>query len=420
MSSLKQKLKKVSIYTSLLLLLAACGGSKKTIEKNARAILSSKLYENHFTGLVVIDSKNQDTLLNYNGKKYFTPASNTKIFTLFATLNTLPDSIPALRYMTRNDTLFIEGTGDPTLLHSAFTYNTTLDFIKRYPNIVLVSNNLFDEVYGPGWSWDDYHYYYQPEKSSFPIYGNVLTMHNQGGLQVIPEYFKDSVLSINSSKNRSENSNTFYFDRTRNDTLEVPFKLNGSLTKLLLEAAIGRSIGLTSAMPKGNSKLKYSVPTDSVLKRMMHQSDNFLAEQLLIMASTTLSDTLDGRKAQAHILDNQLSDLAQRPRWVDGSGLSRYNLFTPESLVHTLNQLYHQVPQERLFSFFTPMGVSNSEPYIYAKSGSLGNNYCLSGYLLTKSGKTLIFSFMNNHFTEPTSEVKKRMQELFEVIRYSY
>jgi D-alanyl-D-alanine carboxypeptidase/D-alanyl-D-alanine-endopeptidase (penicillin-binding protein 4) len=129
------------------------------------------------------------------------------------------------------------------------------------------------------------------------------------------------------------------------------------------------------------------------------------------------------------MLENQLLDLKQPPRWVDGSGLSRYNLFTPESMVTVLSKMYRNVPRQRLFSFFPVGGASgtlkdwyggNPKPYIYAKSGSLGNNYCLSGYLLTKSGKTLIFSFMNNHFRHPSWEVKKQMEQIFEEIRDTY
>ncbi|MBT8297032.1 MAG: D-alanyl-D-alanine carboxypeptidase, partial [Maribacter sp.] len=91
--------------------------------------------------------------------------------------------------------------------------------------------------------------------------------------------------------------------------------------------------------------------------------------------------------------------------------------------------LYSNIPKERLFLFFPEGGQSGTledwypgdpNPYIYAKTGSLGNNHNLSGYLITKSGKTLIFSFMNNHFMESSSEIKKRMQGIFERIRDTY
>lgn len=47
---------------------------------------------------------------------------------------------------------------------------------------------------------------------------------------------------------------------------------------------------------------------------MMHISDNFLAEQLLIMASSNLSDTLNTNKAIKYILKTDLGDLEQQPR----------------------------------------------------------------------------------------------------------
>jgi D-alanyl-D-alanine carboxypeptidase/D-alanyl-D-alanine-endopeptidase (penicillin-binding protein 4) len=104
-------------------------------------------------------------------------------------------------------------------------------------------------------------------------------------------------------------------------------------------------------------------------------------------------------------------------------------LFTPVSFVKILTKLYADIPRDRLFNLFPVGGKSdtlknwyagNPRPYIYAKSGSLGNNYSLSGYLITDSGETLIFSFMNNHYTKPTTEVKKRMQSVFEWLRDNY
>ena len=142
-----------------------------------------------------------------------------------------------------------------------------------------------------------------------------------------------------------------------------------------------------------------------------------------------LSDTLNSAKTRTFVLENYLKDLRQKPRWVDGSGLSRYNLFTPESMVHVLHKMYQEIPKERLLLFFPAGGQSgtleewypgDANPYIFAKTGSLGNNHNLSGYLLTKSGRTLIFSFMNNHFMDNPSEIKERMQRIFEGIRDTY
>jgi D-alanyl-D-alanine carboxypeptidase/D-alanyl-D-alanine-endopeptidase (penicillin-binding protein 4) len=152
-----------------------------------------------------------------------------------------------------------------------------------------------------------------------------------------------------------------------------------------------------------------------------------LAEQLLITASSMISDTLGTRRAIDYMLENDLVDLEQKPRWVDGSGLSRYNLFTPRSFVQILEKLYEEVPEERLFSIMPMWGPHSTvkewedpttEPFLFAKSGSVGNNYNLSGYVRTKSGKLLIFSFMNNHFRIPSLEIRNTiyntLKELYE------
>ena len=411
------------------LFLIGCASTKKKIARTTDTALASPFYDNQLTGFLVLDTNTNDTLYAHNSKKYFTPASNTKIFTLYAALQFLPAEVPALKYIDQKDTLYIEGTGDPSFLHPFIKDSTALNFLRGYKNIAVHLNNFEEDAYGPGWSWGDYQYYYQPERSPLPIYGNVVTLLNSKGLHVAPSYFKDKVVPINFARQRDLDANVFYFGKSRRDTVEIPYKTDSTLTRQLLEEVLEKKVKITDRMPSGDKSILYGQPSDTLYQRMMHESDNMIAEQLLLLASATVSDTLSSERVRDSILKNQLSDLKQPPRWVDGSGLSRYNLFTPEAMVHVLHKMYKEIPKERLFSLFPAAGVSgtledwdygNAEPYIYAKSGSLSNNYCISGYLITKSGKTLIFSFMNNHFRAPTSEVKKRMQRIFEEIRDSY
>ena len=422
-------MKKIVVLLLLTVVFVRCTTVKRSIVKKIDTQIESDPYKNQFTGFLIIDPVSRDTIYNSNSTRYFTPASNTKIFTLFASLNLLPDSIPTLKYVIENDTLYVQGTGDPTVLHPYFNDSTALHFMDKYENIALYPNNFKEEKFGPGWSWDDYHWYYSPERSGFPLYGNIVTIKNADSLEVLPKYFKDSIVLLEYSVNRELQKNIFYFNPSKKDTLEIPFRVDSNLTKNLLEKSLNKKIHITDKIPEGEQQILYGMPSDSVYKRMMEVSDNFLAEQLLILGSSTLSDTLNSHKAREYVLDNYLSDLRQPPRWVDGSGLSRYNLFTPESIVHVLHKMYREIPRERLYLFFPAGGESgtiedwypgNPEPYIYAKTGSLSNNHCLSGYLLTKSGKTLIFSFMNNHFMESSSEIKKRMQSILEEIRDTY
>ncbi len=416
--------------TLAMSVLSGCGTTKqRKAQKHLRSQLAKEFFDNHFTGFLVIDPKTNDTLFDQNSKKYFTPASNTKIFTLFACLKMLPDKVPTLRYVAQHDTIYVEGTGDPSLLHPYFMDSTAIHFMKRYAHVALHHNNFADTRFAPGWAWEDYQSYFSPEKSVFPLYGNVVTVFQGDSLSVSPPFFADKVIPLTYPVQREEYKNTFYFDPTRKDTVAIPFLIDSTLVRNLLEDVLQKNVAIVNEMPEAEKKVLYGISRDSICRMMMLESDNFLAEQLLVMVSSTLSDTLNTDKTKQFVVDTLLSDLRQPPRWVDGSGLSRYNLFTPESMVHVLHSMYDEFPQIRLFQLFPAGGVSGTlenwyagaaEPYIYAKTGSLGNNHNLSGFLITKSGKTLIFSFMNNHFRVPTSAVKKHMQEAFEFIRDAY
>ena len=407
----------------LFFLLSSCSSIKKTIRSN---IGSDKL-QNSFHGLVIIDADTHKEIYNYNSDKYFTPASNTKIVTFYTGLQLLPTNIPTLRYVVANDTLFVEGTGDPTWLHPYFQDSTAINWLKNQETIALYTKNHSEQRYGPGWAWEDYDTYFSPEKSTLPLYGNVVTISNTEGLNVSPEIFKNLTSVKDTTLKRMEFRNQFYIAPTEQDTLEVPYVTSDSLTQKLLESAVGKKVFMSPHFPEGKKQTLYGIETDSIYKRMLFKSDNFLAEQLLLAASGILSDTLSTKNAIDYMLENDLSDLEDHPRWVDGSGLSRYNLFTPRFFVQILEKLHEEIPEERLFSIFPMWGPDSTveqwedpttEPFLFAKSGSVGNNYNLSGYVKTKSGKLLIFSFMNNHFRVPSSEIRETiyatMKNLYE------
>jgi len=91
-------------------------------------------------------------------------------------------------------------------------------------------------------------------------------------------------------------------------------------------------------------------------------------------------------------------------------------------------KIYAKVPRERLFPMLATGGKPGTlrnwykadKPYVFGKTGSLSNNHCLSGFLVTKRGKTVIFSFMNSDYTVASSEVRKNMQTILNLIYENY
>lgn len=419
--------KKILFFLGFVLILAGCKSAKITKEINNH--LDASFYENQFTGLLVINPKTKDTIFNQNSDKYFSPASNTKIVTLYTALQFLPDSVPAFKYAVEKDTISILGTGDPSFLHNYFKDSTALKMTDRYAKVNLFINNITDEKLGPGWAWEDYDTYFSPERSSFPMYGNVVTISNKDSLLVYPSIVKSKVQFSETERPRKLNKNEFYYNPKSKREREIPFVTDSLLITELWQDLLPDKVKMSNYQGEKMEAVAYSIPSDSLYKRMMQKSDNHLAEQMLLLASSTLSDTLSSKNMRKFVLENKLSDLKQQPRWVDGSGLSRYNLFTPMSFVQILSKLYAEIPQERLFDIFPAGGESGTikkyyhgkeVPYIYAKSGTFSNNYSLSGYLITNSGELLIFSFMNNHYLKSSVEIKHQMETVLEYLRDNY
>ena len=434
--TLKKKFKNCAFYqivwVGLYLLLSACGSNLKVNKTPIYKYFNSNGFKNQMSGLLVYDPATKDTLVNINGSQYFIPASNTKILTLYTALSILPKQMPLVRVLEIGaDTLLISGMGDPTPFHPYFKDSTLLNIIKAYKHVGIVPGQFLDHPYGPGWAWEDYDSYFSAERSSLPLFGNVLEVVKKDSILLItPAIFKTAVTIKKKEQPfyRAAHKNKFYLP-SGDFKNEIPFLTSDSLSLSVLKQMSGLDFFISKSFKKEASKLVFSISRDSVLKRMMEVSDNFLAEQLLVNASAYLSDSLSIKPSQKYMLEGPLKNLVQKPRWVDGSGLSRYNLLSPISLVQVLEKLYTEQPNAALLNFFPAGGKSgtlsswfkgNPQPYIFAKTGSLGNTFCLSGYLKTKRGKTFIFSYMNNHYTKPSAQIKEEMEQVLEAIRDHY
>ena len=400
----------------------------------------SVVFNQNHTGFALFDPEKQQMVSQYNAERYFVPASNTKLFTFFAGLSMLGDSLPALRYVTRGDSLIFWGTGDPSFLNPELPASKVADFLRAWPGKLFFSaDNYTGKRFGLGWSWDDYGSYYQSEITPFPIHGNVIRFKinkKQDLFSVQPAFFRGKIEMVGDTAAetqivRKEYENVFRCQNcgTSDFTDDIPYVTSPELTVQLLTGLLNKEVSLLRLPLNRTAKTIYSIRADEVYKKMLQESDNMMAEQIMILCAAQLDSLpLQTETSIEHVKKTFLSDLPDAPEWVDGSGLSRHNLFTPRSMVKLLQKISAKVPQQRLFDLLAIGGKTGtlknqykgSEPFVFGKTGTLGGAYNLSGYLKTKKGKVLLFSFMNNNFTLKTQDIRREVERILTEIRDNY
>ncbi len=429
----------------LISVLSAEYAFSKTIRprKVLKLIKSSEVLNDHFTGFALYNLGTRKMICGQHADKYFTPASNTKLFTFYAGLKLLKDSIAGLQYIERGDSLIFWGMGDPVFLDSQFNEQRVLQKLNSSGKKIYRANGVFKgDFYGVGWTYDDYNEYYQPEMSDLPVYANVVRFSQDSkGIRSYPQFNPGGPfnLKIDQSEDKTRFrikreifSNVFHQPNSsipKGFKQIIPFKVSDDLLNYLLKQIVPGFSGNINYSKPNQTKIWNSIAADTLYKKMLLPSDNFIAEQILLNIAASSGLEMNTAAVINYVKKQFLTDLPDKVLWVDGSGLSRQNLFTPRTMVRICEKIYDEVADEnRLFELLPQGGKTGTlknifkadKPYIFAKTGSLSNNHNLSGYLITASGTKLIFSFMNNNFTRPTAEIRNEMEKLLSRIYQEY
>jgi serine-type D-Ala-D-Ala carboxypeptidase/endopeptidase (penicillin-binding protein 4) len=300
--------------------LFSCSVSRHTVGRAAKTLLQDSALQQAHIGISIYDVAKGQYLYNYQGDKYFIPASNTKLFTCYAGMQYLGDSLVGIQFAQDDTAVWLLPTGDPTLLHPDFTQHPVLDFLqKEKRQIYLLPGNWREEGLGYGWAWDDYNGEYMVERSPLPVHGNMALYQLRGvdiaadrkaKLQwdISPSFFTTQVdsmvvqptgLDALTWKNQA---NRFSLQRKRMGNrldvqwggaaftkAEIPVYTDTVNTALAVlkhgylptikkgQWNVDQVLRLTPGLVQTFQSIK-SQPTDSMLKPMMHRSDNFYAE----------------------------------------------------------------------------------------------------------------------------------------------
>jgi serine-type D-Ala-D-Ala carboxypeptidase/endopeptidase (penicillin-binding protein 4) len=440
--------------------------SKLPLSETLDPILKDPAYKGIIYGVAVRSVNTGETLYNENAKGLMTPASNTKLFTSAAVLEALGSDT---RYETRlyrtgpveqgvlKGDLVLQGTGDPTWategslqVQEGPTLERVVKDIQKAGirriegNLVADTSAFSDAVYGKGWAWDNENDYYQSQITALTMNRGTVRFDYLPGekpgdpiqLNLTPE--TNYVRVVNEGTTGTAGSkNTLRIQRDRGSntirlTGSIPLDFKGDYTRVPVEnphlyvmtvlkeklekegVIFADSSRVTSnTLPRGSEPMAVytSPPLAEIVSYLNKNSDNFYAEMLLKTAGFRKGN--EGTTAAGlRVVEQQLKKmgLTSPYRMEDGSGLTRYTLFSPEQLVTLLTAM---TKQKEFAPFYDSLPVAGedgtlknrmkntaAQGNLRGKTGSLTHVSSLSGYVTTRDGERLAYAIVMNGYTE--------------------
>ncbi|HVF40458.1 MAG TPA: D-alanyl-D-alanine carboxypeptidase/D-alanyl-D-alanine-endopeptidase [Gemmatimonadaceae bacterium] len=401
---------------------------REVLRKSIDSLLADSKFRNAQLGILIVNPRTADTIYSHNAGKLFIPASNQKILTGAVALAQLG---PDYRYRTSivargtvregilDGDLAVIGNGDPTISNrvrgSAKAAMDTIagalaaKGIRQVTGALRPAGDAFpDSIYGYGWEWDDL------SSSGAPIDE---LLYNEGFIEIPPRIVgNDTIRSI----------------ATRNPVQSYLEALYGALLRRGITVTGGPSGDTASRFAFGDTLHSFvSPPLREILRHFEKPSQNQIGEILLRTLGKEKTGVGVADSGAAVVSRQLLAWGAERDGFVvyDGSGLSRHDLVTPETLVRTLVA----ISRDTAFSVFleslpiagvdgtmrTRMAGSRAVGNMRAKTGTLEFVRSLSGYISNADGERLVFSMLSNHFIVPVSEIN-RMQDVIGAMLANY
>jgi D-alanyl-D-alanine carboxypeptidase/D-alanyl-D-alanine-endopeptidase (penicillin-binding protein 4) len=447
-STINQQPTTILLLLSLLISTTAFPQNRKNDDRALQRLLQSPPLKSAHVGVFVYDDSLKKEIMAFQDDKYFVPASNTKLFSLYAGLKYLGDSLVGIRYNSNDTALFVFPSGDPSLLHPDYLEQPVVDFLKKTrKKIYIVDSAWQDDPLGANWGWDEYNDDYAVERSLMPVYGNFIrwtqyteTVKTNQRFEATPRVYSSPEINWRVKFSEDTVQKSFFVKRTADSNAfeirlgqeahaeqDVPFITHTLASALeLLPDTLGKRVYTIHRPPVflSPAAVLYSRPADSVYIPMMHRSDNFFAEQTLLMVSNQQLGLMNDRRIIDTLLVRDLADLPQKPSWADGSGLSRFDLFSPRDFVVLLGKFKNEYGMERMKKILPTGGTGTLKNFylqqrnrVFAKTGSLTGVICLSGYIYTRSNRLLEFSVLVNNHVGSGTAVRREVEAFVQYIQ---
>jgi D-alanyl-D-alanine carboxypeptidase/D-alanyl-D-alanine-endopeptidase (penicillin-binding protein 4) len=172
----------------------------------------------------------------------------------------------------------------------------------------------------------------------------------------------------------------------------------------------------------------HSPPLREIVQAILEPSQNWMTEQLVHILGLEMGEEgswQEGFRVEEEFLTGTVGVDSLDLHFRDGSGLSAYNLVTPRAMVRILEfmkkgpngQLYqHALAEPGEDGSTLRSRLEGLEGRVFGKTGTISHVNSLSGYLVTRSGRELIFSILTNGSGLPSGVVRAGIDDVVRAI----
>jgi D-alanyl-D-alanine carboxypeptidase/D-alanyl-D-alanine-endopeptidase (penicillin-binding protein 4) len=428
-------------------------------------------------GVSVRSLTGSDTLVDVNAHRLLTPASALKVVTLAAaadqlgwdfTFDTRVVPVGAIANGTLDGDLVVIGSGDPSLddwdgaasaLFRSWADQLRASGISHVTGRVIGDDRVFpDDGFGAGWMWDDLHYAYSAPASGLQF--------NEGAAQIVvspgPTVGAPAMLALAppyatvpmSGHVRTSSTGSAAAITVRPLPRGVGVDVEGSIAidasrQLRTVAVANPTLYFASALRAGLAAngvavdgpavdlddvadapvltasmvpllTHASAPLSTLADTLMKLSQNLYAESLLRTVGRARAGRGTAESGRASVSDvvHAWGVAPGELLMADGSGLSRYNLITPDAMVAVLGHVYADSRLREPYIASLPiagragtlgarMKGTAAEGTVHAKTGSFTNARAVAGFVSTADAEPLAFSIIANNYGVPPDRVDR-------------
>ncbi|CAH2714760.1 hypothetical protein BACCIP111895_01936 [Neobacillus rhizosphaerae] len=450
------------------------------LAKDFDPILDDPVFKGIIKGAVIYSTKKQEVLYARSPQSLLTPGASVKLLTTASALDNLGQNYRFKTELYTNGTItngilngdiIVKGYGDPTLASdnkrqvlggptiegiAQDLKNAGIHLVKG--NIIVDSQFFTDDVYAPGWTWDNESEPFQPQITALSVnHGTVRLQYEPGkigkNINVTMEPGVNEIKIVNTaitgeanSKNmlaikRIRGENTIEISGTlpagtekgyKDVSIEAPHLYTGYVLKnKLKEAGVNvspHSQVLSEAKPAGAKLVNTyeSTTLAEIVNYMNRHNDNFTAEMIIrslgamINGNGTFDDGIDTVQRMMNAVISTPFDM------MDGSGWTKY---TQISAAQVASLLAAETQKPTFPVFYDSLANAGEDGSLKTGLGNISSPQLtgilenredipgLSGYIKTKDGDLLAFSLLLNGYSQTESKqlVKHFAQKLVDL-----